>query len=213
MWMLEYTDMAKVYLIGGAPRIGKSTIMQKAISQRPMHAVSTDAVREVLKGVLSEADHPELFKSAIGQFDGEASILTMKNQPESLVSHYLRHFEVVWKSVNDLVVCNMNNERDTIIEGTAILPHNVASLPYDNKAVFVVNLEDQTEVMSAHAQENSHDWLNLYDEEVTVAFARLTQELNKYYYQQAQQYGLPIVLIKNDTFKSDIDKAVAALLS
>lgn len=205
--------MAKIYLIGGAPRIGKSTIMQKVISQRPMHAVSTDAVREVLRGVLSEADNPELFKSAIGQFGGKGSIHAMKNQPETLVPHYLRHFEVVWKSVNDLLVCNMNNERDTIVEGTAILPHNVASLPYDHKAVFVVNLEDQTETMLAHAQKNAHDWLNLYDKEATVAFARLTQELNKYYFQRAQQYNMPVIAIKNDTFESDIDKAAAALLS
>lgn len=211
--MLEYGNMAKIYLIGGAPRIGKSTVMQRFISQKPLHAVSTDAIREVLKGVLGEADNPDLFKSAIEPLNGTSTILAMKNQPGTLIPHYLRHFEVIWKSVVDLIVCNMNNEQDTIIEGTAILPHKVASLPYEHKVVFVANLEDQTDVMLAHALENPHDWLNLYDKETIRAFASFTQELNKYFYLQAQQYKMPVVELRNSSFDSDVESAVKVLLS
>lgn len=210
--VLECADMAKIYLIGGAPRVGKSTIMKQFIQQNPMCAISTDSVREVLKGVLSENDNPDLFKASLGPLHAPHHIRAMKEDPESLIPAYIRHFDTVWKSVEDLIKCNLNNEQDTVIEGTAILPKNVADLPYDHKVVFVTNLEDQTDIMLAHAQKHDHDWLSLHVEETIVAFANFAQSLNRYFYDQAVEYGVPVVQIRNASYSSDIAKATAVLL-
>lgn len=212
VWLLECINMPKFYLIGGAPRIGKSTIMDRFIQQKPMQAVSNDAIREVLKGVLSKADNPDLFKLSLGPLNGKQDVRAMMEDPQSLIPHYIRHFDVIWKSVEDFVTCNMNNERDTIVEGTAILPANIVSLPYDHTAVFVVNLEDQTDSMLAHARANPHDWLNLYDEKTTRAFANFTQELNQYYCHQAQAHNIPMILVENNDFESSVNRAVDVLL-
>lgn len=203
--------MAKVFFIGGAPRSGKSTAMLRFLSRRPMFAASTDAIRDVLKSVLDKDENPDLFKAGRGPLDSESNIRAMLEHPESVIPHHTKESEFVWKSVRTFLDCNINNERDSIVEGVAILPHHLVSYKHEYSAVFIVNLSDQTEFMLAHAKANSHDWLNFYSEEAVRAFGRFNQTLNQHYYDEAKKYNLPVVVVGDDFGKS-LDEAVEILL-
>lgn len=41
-----------IYLVGGAPRVGKSSIVSHILAQRPMFAASTDAIRGMVCGIM-----------------------------------------------------------------------------------------------------------------------------------------------------------------
>lgn len=203
--------MAKVFFIGGAPRSGKSTAMQRFLAKKPIFAASTDAIRDVLKGVLDKAENPDLFKAGRGPLDSERNVKAMLERPETVIPHHTKESEFVWKSVRTFLDCNVNNERDSIIEGVAILPHHLRSYEHNFSAVFIVNLADQTEAMLAHSKANSHDWLNFYGEDAVRAFGHFNQALNRHYYDEAKKHGLPVVVVGED-FSKSVDEAVNILL-
>ena len=200
-----------MYFIGGAPRSGKSTALAALLAQRPMLAASTDSIRDVARGLANKTDNPTLFKAGRGPLDTPKNIHAMLTKPETIAPHHIKESEEVWKSVSTFLDCNINNERDCAVEGVAILPKNIHEYEYEYKAVFLVNLHDQTNAMITHARQNSHDWLNFYDENTIRAFAHFNQTLNHYYFEQAQKYDLPVVTIGKD-FNLSIDEVTAILL-
>jgi len=204
--------MPTAYFIGGAPRSGKSTAIQRLIELRPMLATSSDAIRDAIKGVLVEEENPALFKTARGKTDSKRNVQAMREHPETVLPHYLGEYEITWRSVLDFVNSTLDDGRDVVIEGVAILPHNLQKLNFEYKAVIIANLEDQTETMLVHARANSHDWLHKYDDEVIRAFGNFNMLQNKYYYDEAKSCGTPVVVIDNDDFMSSINKAVSTLL-
>lgn len=204
--------MSRVYLIGGAPRVGKSTtLIQFLALQPPMLSASTDAIRDTVRSVLKPAEHPKLFKTALGAYGSPRVLRLMRESPERVIKHHVDECQVTWKSVRTFIETNRNNKQPIAVEGTAILPVNVAKLPDDFRTIFIVNLDDQTEVMRRHAETHSHDWLNHYPRDFIDSFAQYLQALNRYYLQEAKQYGIPAVLIHNDTFANDIDRAAHVL--
>lgn len=204
--------MAKAYFIGGAPRSGKTKTLKKLIETRPVFAASTDSIRETIRGVLNLENNSELFKVARGAFSSQENVLNMRDNPQIVIDHQNKESLVVWKSVLDFARDNLSDEQDVAIGGVAVLPENFATkMEFDFKIVFIVNLDDQTEVIMKHAHENPHDWLHKYDDEVIRAFCVFNRELNRYYYNEAQKYNLPVINVGGDNFHSGIARAVGIL--
>lgn len=205
--------MSRAYFIGGAPRSGKTTALLKLIQKYPILAASTDAIRHTIRGVTSEQAQPDLFKSERGPFASDKNVAAMRSDPWKVIAHQNAESEVVWRSVVDFVEGNIEDGKEVAVEGVAVLPHNFKTkLKFDYKAVFVVNLTDQTEVILKHAHENEFDWLHKYSDEVIRAFCVFNRELNKYYFEEAKKYSLPIVQVDNENFNAAIDEAVSLLI-
>ena len=50
-----------IYLLGGPPRVGKSTISRAVLKQDEISVVSTDSLGSVLENVLDPKAEPDLF--------------------------------------------------------------------------------------------------------------------------------------------------------
>lgn len=204
--------MTKFYFIGGAPRSGKTTVLQQLISQKPMLAASTDAIRSVVKGSILPADNPRLFKTARGAFGSEQHLQLMSNKPGGALELELGEAEETWKAVLDFLSYYKQDGKEGAIEGVAILPEKISNSGLDFKAVFIVNLTDQTDVILEHVKTNPNDWLRKYDEETIRAYCKFNRYWNQYYADEAKKYGLPVIEIDTDNFKSSIDLAVKILI-
>ncbi len=204
--------MSQAFLIGGAPRVGKSTALLHFLAlQPPMMAASTDAIRDTIRGVLEPEKHPILFKTALGAFDSPQTMRLMRETPQSVIQHHVGEGQMTWKSVREFIDTNRNNERDIVVEGTAILPAAAVTLPAGFRTVFMVNLDDQAMAMKQHAKAHSYDWLNQYSDEFIDSFAHYLQALNQYYLDEADRYGLSVVRVHNDTFATDIHRTALVL--
>lgn len=80
-----------IYLIGGPPRVGKTTLVKYLVQNHPMHAVSTDAIRYMLRrSVPKEALNPDIFihfgKDVITLWDQdhEQTLVEQNRQSEAL---------------------------------------------------------------------------------------------------------------------------------
>ena len=203
--------MTKAYFIGGAPRVGKTTALKEFVRRKPLLAASTDAIRNTIRGVSNPADNQDLFRIAREEFGSLENVDNMRNNPAIELDFQNRESEIVWKSVLDFVESNMAEGNDVGIEGVAVLPHNFSgSLPFESKVVFIVNLKDQTKEIMRHAHENTYDWLHKYNDDTIEAFCNFNRTLNQYYFDEANKYHLPVVLVEDD-FQKSLQEAVAIL--
>lgn len=204
--------MSKIFFIGGAPRSGKSTVLQRFVEQKPMLAASTDAIRAAAKSMTTPEQNPRLFKADRGAFDSEQNIKRMTEDTEQTLAFELAEAEETWKATLDFVKYYVRDGRDAVVEGVAVLPSKLAELPFEFKAVFIVNLHDQTDTILHHAHENTDDWLRKYSDETIRAFCTFNQVWNKYYAEEAARYGYPVIEVAPDKFDKNINDAVKTLI-
>lgn len=108
--------MAKVYFIGGAPRAGKTTVIEKLIESQPMLGASTDAIRNVAKGMIRPEDNPRLFKTKRGHFSSHDNVNNLLNDHQTVLNYELGESEETWKSVLKFIEYNLRDDRDVAIE-------------------------------------------------------------------------------------------------
>lgn len=202
----------QTYLIGGAPRVGKTTAIQQLIKTQPMLAGSTDAVRHALRTMTAQDQYPDLFKSNQLGFDSPGNIDLFVNHPDISVKMQNAESEVVWNACVGYIQSNIEDGVSVALEGVAILPKNVVSYSADARVVFLVCPDDQTEQILEHAKNNPYDWLHKYSDDVIRAFATFNYHMNQYFYKEAQKYALPYILVRQEFFSDDIDTAVRQLL-
>jgi len=205
--------MSKLYFIGGAPRSGKTTVIQRLIERKPMLAASTDAIRNVAKGVTNPEERPKLHKVDRGEYDSPKHMEMMREDPQAVLLHETLQSEEVWKSTLDFIGYYHRDGKDAAIEGVAVLPKEVAKLEYEYSAIFLAPKGDQTKTILEHAKNNEFDWLHKYDDEVIKSFCDFIKHWNSYYSAEAKMAGLTIVEIDPDNFDTSINKAVDILLN
>jgi len=204
--------MSKTYFIGGAPRIGKTTVIQELIRRKPMLAASTDAIRSVAKGLSPPETNPRLHKIDRAAFGSDKHVADMKNNPEVALSHEIGEAEETWKSVLDFLSYYQSDSRDAAVEGVAVMPEQLSKLTYRFRTVFVVNLTDQTETILEHVSKNPNDWLRKYDKDTIRTYSSFNLSWNKYFAKEANKYGFPVVEVDTNNFQTSIESAVAILL-
>lgn len=205
--------MSVTYFIGGAPRSGKTTVIQELIKRKPMLAASSDAIRSTAKGLLFPPENPALFKTARGEFGNEEHVHNMLNKPEVALEHEIGEATETWKSVLDFLSYYHKDDVDSAVEGVAVLPEQLTRVKFDYKAVFIVNLADQTEAIMEHAVTHSNDWLSKYNEETVRAFCKFNQTWNKYIFREARKNDFKVVLIEEKNFDKSVQQAVDILLA
>ena len=204
--------MPEAYFIGGAPRAGKTTALKRFVARSGVLGVSTDAIRATIKGVLKQEENIDLFKASRGAFDSPENVNNMANNPRLIVDHQNRESEVVWESVVTFVDSNLEDGQDVAVEGVAVLPKQLKQYKGNSKTVFIINTEDQTDIILQHARNNHHDWLHKYSDETIKAFCIFNRDLNLFYLEQAKKYGFPYVIVDTDNFDVSIDQAIDILV-
>ena len=205
--------MARAYLIGGAPRVGKTNLAIRVVRDRPMFAVSADSVRDMLQGVLKPAGSPALFK--LHELTQNESAITrfLREYPREGVSLQNDESSIVWPSVDKLIRSYLTDGQDILVEGVEILPANLSKLDYSYKVVFLGNtslLHANTVAAQAHA--NEHDWMHRYSDETIESWSDLIREFSNYLKVEANTYDVPFVETHDDNFEDSLAKAEALLL-
>lgn len=204
--------MSKVYFIGGAPRMGKTTAALELVRRRPMLAASADAIRRVAKGLVSTEANPRLHKELNrGAFGTDKHLALLRDDPHAALAYELAEAEETWKSVLDFLDYYRYDHQDTAIEGVAVLPKLLAKSDFEFQAVFLVYPGDRTEALVSHARDNPTDWLHEHDEATIRTWAAYNRLANHYYIEEAAKYGYPVVEIHPADFYPSIQSALTIL--
>jgi 2-phosphoglycerate kinase len=191
-----------IYLIGGPPRVGKTTLVKYLVQRHPMHAVSTDAIRYMLRrSVPREALDPDIFLN----FHEDVMATWKVQPPEVTLDEQNRQSKAYWKALEELINSYDVDGVDVIIEGVAILPEFASSLKVLNKSIFMGNLAEQhKQIVMTQARENTHDWMHSYSDEELVAATDFFALMSAFVRDEAEKHGTMYAEIRDDNFEHDL---------
>ena len=210
----RYGLMDMIYLLGGPPRVGKSTISRAILREHGISVVSTDSLGAVLENVSRPEAEPGLFVFArLNERPAEDRIKLMLENTAELINYTVDESRAVWKAVKPFILKEEDEGRDVLIEGVAVLPELVGQLEnVDYRVVFIANQgNEHKENIKKGADNNEHDWMRHASSEYINAFATFVMRMSAYIEQEAHKYGFSYIEMDGRSFQ-DIAGAVVESL-
>ena len=197
-----------LYLIGGAPTVGKSTLARKLAQHLDAQCVSTDHIREVMRTVTTRDVSPKLFIPL--ELNTAESYLTTQTI-EEIVERNIEESEAVWPGIAAVADFEWSATPALVIEGINILPHLVHSHYTDGakcKAVFLVD-EDGDRIRNTVFTRGLWDDPHKYPDSVKEREVEWVQAFSRRIKQEALKHGYPSIEVsKSDT---DLTKVLEVL--
>jgi 2-phosphoglycerate kinase len=203
-----------IFLLGGAPRVGKSIISSEIRQKHAVSVVSTDTLGAVLENALSPEAAPDLFVfSRFNEMPVADRVKLMVNDPAELIDYVRRESRVVWKAVEIFIRREEDEGRDALIEGVAVLPELVNQLEdIPHRVVFIGNQGNKhKENIKKYAEENEHDWMQGVSDQYVCAFAMFVERMSAFIEQETEKYGFEYIEMDEELFWDVTEKIVKSL--
>lgn len=201
-----HLDAPLIVLIGGGTGVGKSTIAtQLAARLGIVRSISTDAIREVMKGTFAQEFMPTLFRSS---FDS-ADVVRAKSPraEDALLVGFRDQVSAVAVGVKALIERALTESSDLIIEGAHIVPGFIDLQSFADRAVLVplvIQVEDE-ELHRSHFYVRSGDSRARPVQRYLAHFPNI-RKIQKYIKSLALQHGVPTIS------NYDLDACLASVI-
>jgi len=206
-----------IYLIGGPPRCGKTTLAKKMSKKLRIPWISTDTLQNVAEVYWTQED---LVKnrpySELRRKDGNRYNDTFyaKYSAKQIISVLKRQAKPIFKAIEMMTVCEITEENDYIIEGYYIVPDIAVRLvkKYGKKNVKAVFITKHDEVKFARDVRKSttpNDWLLVLTkkEETFLKVGKMISEYSNFFEKQAKKYGFRVYNM-DDNFNKQINNVI-----
>ncbi|MDP3953213.1 MAG: hypothetical protein Q8P99_00080 [bacterium] len=205
-----------IYLIGGAPRSGKSMLAERLGKQLNLPYVSTDDLEEEVRDRTPEQEwHVKFPKTVIRKQSGfNNDEMYLEFTIEEIVEAYIRQSEAVWDEVSKLA-----KKEDYIVEGYHIHPALVIRLREEVgvenvKSVFLTRKDTSKTVEEATKFASEEDWFTKQtkDEPTYPKMAKMISRFSQFFEKEAEINQLKIISMDNH-FESGLKEALDYLRS
>lgn len=201
-----------IYLIGGAPRVGKSIISKSIAETKGIQPISTDDLESRASITFSEEQRRELFP--LPGFSGDPLENTLT--PNERVQLQIISSKSLKAEIENAINEAISTRRDLVIEGIHLLPETVRDLidhhGKDQIVASFVGSVDVDRIMSGMEKNtNPNDWLKDANEIVRKQVAEFVAAFSKYVQEESQRKGFSY-LERTDAFESDVRRLTEILL-
>jgi 2-phosphoglycerate kinase len=202
------------YLIGGAPRCGKTTTAKMLSERLSIPWISTDTLESIVTEYVAPADADALFPKNILRRTTNQSNDEMytKYTSNEIVTAFITNGKSLEKAITTFLDCEQSYTHDYILEGHHIHPQLVTELKvrFPIKSVFLGRLDEAKteEAITLHAL--PYDWVTKKtSRESTFALIAATLcAFSRNLEEQCTQYSVPFVTVDTD-FPATLKKIVA----
>jgi 2-phosphoglycerate kinase len=192
------------YLIGGAPRSGKTTLAKKLALKTGIPWVSTDTLESIVMEYTSRESIDDLFPKSLMRRQTNQSNDEMYTTYSSgqIVNAYLTQGKNLERAIEVFVECEAKYKHEFILEGHHIHPEFVTHLKerFELKAIFVGrdSVEKTKDAITQHSHEN--DWVTrkTKNPEIYQKIAEMLVDFSQYYKESAKVSGLTYISVEDD---------------
>lgn len=199
-----------IYLIGGAPRVGKSIAARRLMKKLGVSWVSTDILNDVIVKVTPEELRDKLFP-----FANTVKGWT-ENDIKKIVTAQFSQIKSLKEGVSVFIRHQIHFGEDFIVEGVHILPSEVARMLKSKRykdhvrCVFVVPSSVSQVLRGMKAKSSHYDWTSGVSDEVKERIAKVSYAFGTKIASQARKFKLPVIVRTND-FAGDTQKVIKKL--
>lgn len=193
-----------IYLIGGPPKCGKTTLAKKLSVQYQIPWISADTLQNIVWAYAPKNKRSTLFPHSYlrGEINDE---FYSEHSPEEIVKSYIAQGETTYDAISMMAETYLTDKDDFIVEGYQVTPEIVDRIfkkfgKEHVKAVFLVKYDEQKFVQDIHKSTTPNDWIlrKTKDETTFGKIAKMIAEYSRYFEQEAKKYGLQIFNMDND---------------
>lgn len=204
-----------IYLIGGPPKCGKTTLAKALSKSLGLPWVSTDTLECVIRPYVDKKDLPAKFPT-LSQRGEDNDEKFKKYSTEEIIAAYQQQAKTVYEAIDMFALCEIVYGNDFIIEGYHIEPQLAAklALKYPNKikSIFLIKSDEAKFIEDIKKSTTPDDWIlaRTNDEATYEKIATMVCEYGKFFEKESEQYGLT-VLRMDANFDDNIIKAINLL--
>ena len=191
--MVQRLDVPLIILVGGATGVGKSTIATMLASRLGItRVIPTDAVREVMRSMLTAELFPTLHTSS---FDAARLVRhPMPRNADPVVIGFREQTSAVSVGIDALIQRAIDEGTDLILEGAHLVPGFLEYTRFKGKAVVVplVVTVDDADMHRSRFLKRAREARNRPSERYLDLFDNI-RKMQRYVKSLALQHGVPIV--------------------
>jgi 2-phosphoglycerate kinase len=195
-----------IYLIGGAPRVGKTRLVKTVLAEHPMHAVSCDAIRSMLRETFpKEQLSADLFLSSEKHIQSGSLQHILKDQNDESIA--------LWPYLSAFIRSYDQDGYDLLLEGVAIIPELINRLEVPHRVIIIGNVSDvHAGTVADLALSNPKDWLHHHSPSEVVTYTKFFAHMSAWLRDEAQTYHVDYHEMHDDAFEDDLMQACHRLL-
>lgn len=205
-----------IYLIGGAPRCGKTTLSKKLAQKLGLRWFASDSLRPIALAYTPKEEHPKKFPF-VGMYDDighDNDVFFGKNSAEEILNADIVESIAIWPGLKEFIKHESIVGEGIVIEGSHLLPELVNELRgekfFNDLRIAYLIKEDEQKILDGFSKNNSgFDWLvrNTKDEETLPRAARMVSVYGEFFKKEAEKYGFEVFNTETE-FEEMLEKAI-----
>lgn len=207
-----------IYLIGGPPKCGKTTLAKKIAQEYGISWISADILQNIVRAYTPKEKHPALFPHSYLRRESNDDFYS-EHSPQQIVENYIAQGKTTYDAISMTAETYLTDKDDFIVEGYQITPEIVDTIKkkFDRehiKAVFLVKYDEQKFIQDIHKSTTPNDWIirKTKDESTYGKIAKMVAEYSRYFEKEAKKYGFSVFNMDED-FDKQLDVVEKHLMS
>lgn len=187
-----------LFLIGGPPKCGKTTLAKALSKQLSVPWISADTLQNIVWAYTPQEKHAALFPHSYLRGDSNDEFYS-EHTAREIVEGYIAQGKTMDDAVSMMAETYLIDKDDFIVEGYQVTPE-LANRIFEKfgrehiKAVFLVRHNEEQFVQDVHKSTTPNDWIlrKTKNDETFTKIAQMVIEYSHYFEQEAQKYKLPV---------------------
>lgn len=205
-----------IYLIGGPPKCGKTTLAKKLSKKLELPWISADTLQSVVYAYTNKREIPKKFPwgEIRKKTKGSNDLAYKKYSSSEIIKLYRKQAGTSYKAIEIVVASEINDGNDYIVEGYQVEPKLVKKLlnKYGKdkiKSVFLIRIDKSNFLEDIKKSSTPNDWI-LAKTKKDETFPKIAEMIYKYGIQvkkDAVKYGLR-VLNMDSNFREKLEEII-----